>query len=406
MDRFSWYQAGETMEDILIQSGNVGLYDGDLKQSAFEQGTVSLTLQRVIWADSTTPDCRLILHHSLVEKIDKQNKTMFGKGGKIIATVKPVPAGQPPGPVAASGFHSLRFVFRNGGEEEFYKRYLEALSRQTWKRTSSSSSSAGSRNSHMTNMHNTSGSGGSASGRNVGILGIEKRLAEQHQKAHESISQAFEDMSKLMEQAREMVNLSKNITERIRLKQGEITDDETIKFKSYLLSLGVSDPVTKSSFGTGAVYFEKLAQELTSVLLQPITDCGGTMTLPEAFCRINRARGVELLSPEDLLNACQKLDKIDSPLGLFTFESGVTVIQLRDTNPELITDEISQVVESLGSADAAQLAKVSGVSLVLATERLRAAEAQSKICRDDSIEGLVFYPNKFLSPPLEPNPPA
>jgi ESCRT-II complex subunit VPS36 len=57
------------------------------------------------------------------------------------------------------------------------------------------------------------------------------------------------------------------------------------------------------------------------------------------------------------------------------------------------------VVESLGSADAAQLAKVSGVSLVLAAERLRAAEAQSKICRDDSIEGLVFFPNKFLSPP-------
>lgn len=69
MDRLSWYQAGESMEEILIQSGNVGIFDGDLKQvcvgkrrlalsgfqSAFEQGTVSLTLQRVIWADASDP---------------------------------------------------------------------------------------------------------------------------------------------------------------------------------------------------------------------------------------------------------------------------------------------------------------------------------------------------------------
>lgn len=39
------------------------------------------------------------------------------------------------------------------------------------------------------------------------------------------------------------------------------------------------------------------------------------MTLPEVYCRVNRARGVELLSPEDLLNACQALSRRpDSPM--------------------------------------------------------------------------------------------
>ena len=89
---------------------------------------------------------------------------------------------------------------------------------------------------------------------------------------------------------------------------------QTVRLKSYLLSLGVSDPVTKSTFGAGAVFFEKLAQELTSVLLAPMEECGGTITLPEAYCRMNRARGLELISPEDLLNACNKLDKINSPI--------------------------------------------------------------------------------------------
>ncbi|VDO24454.1 unnamed protein product, partial [Brugia timori] len=59
MDRLTWYQPGEYMEDIIIQSGHVGIYDGDVKQTAYEQGTASLTLHRIIWADSNDPDHRL-----------------------------------------------------------------------------------------------------------------------------------------------------------------------------------------------------------------------------------------------------------------------------------------------------------------------------------------------------------
>lgn len=36
MDRLSWYQAGETMEEILRQAAHVGIYDGDLKQVSYD----------------------------------------------------------------------------------------------------------------------------------------------------------------------------------------------------------------------------------------------------------------------------------------------------------------------------------------------------------------------------------
>ena len=35
----------------------------------------------------------------------------------------------------------------------------------------------------------------------------------------------------------------------------------------------------------------------------PSQDAGGMMTLTDAFCRLNRARGLELVSPDDLINA-------------------------------------------------------------------------------------------------------
>jgi ESCRT-II complex subunit VPS36 len=54
------------------------------------------------------------------------------------------------------------------------------------------------------------------------------------------------------------------------------------------------------------------------------------ITLTDAYCRVNRARGLELLSPEDLLNACNNFpSESNIPLRLHTFETtGVSVIQL------------------------------------------------------------------------------
>ncbi|CAI5451630.1 unnamed protein product [Caenorhabditis angaria] len=383
MNRLSWYTPGESTEELLCQAGSVGIYDGDLKQTQFEQGTASLTLQRIIWADSSDPDRRLVLHHSLIVSIEKHHKSMFSRGGKIVVKLEKPKAGNV-GPINSSQFDSLRLVFRHGGEDDFFKKYEDAIRRKTWQRSSSSSSSAGSR----------------ASGnlRSVGISGIERRLAENHQKTHETITQAFDDMSKLMETAREMVNISKSISEKVRSRKGEITDDETIQFKSYLLSLGVSDPVTKSTFvGSDTDYFKSLAKEISDILVDHVKENGGMIALPEVYCRINRARGMELLSPEDVINACESLIRIDSPLELHRFASGVLVVQLRSASIDNTVDQTADFVTKLGKASANELADSLGTTVVLARERLLAAEEKGVICRDDSIEGLLFYPNRFLA---------
>lgn len=66
------------------------------------------------------------------------------------------------------------------------------------------------------------------------------------------------------------VDLANTISRRIREKQGEITDDETIRFKSYLMSLGIDDPVTRETHGSGQDYFRQLAKEIHRILEQPI----------------------------------------------------------------------------------------------------------------------------------------
>ena len=151
-----------------------------------------------------------------------------------------------------------------------------------------------------------------------------------------------------MEMAKRMVSLAKSISGKIRDKQGEVTDDETVRFKSYLMSLGISDPVTRDEYGSDQAYYQKLSKEVYQVLKTPLSEAGGMMTLTDAFCRVNRARGMELLSPEDLLNACKTFgapkNNQDLPIQLHTFPStGVLVLQL--TSAEVSSEQMLSQTE-------------------------------------------------------------
>ena len=53
-------------------------------------------------------------------------------------------------------------------------------------------------------------------------------------------------------------------------KLGDISDDETVQFKSYLLNLGIADPVTRDAFGTDKKYFEGVAKEIFLILEEPV----------------------------------------------------------------------------------------------------------------------------------------
>uniref|UniRef100_A0AAZ3PZJ2 Vacuolar protein-sorting-associated protein 36 n=1 Tax=Oncorhynchus tshawytscha TaxID=74940 RepID=A0AAZ3PZJ2_ONCTS len=233
--------------------------------------------------------------------------------------------------------------------------------------------------------------------RAVGIVGIERKIEERRKETEKNISEAFEDLSKLMVKAKEMVELSRSIANKIKDKQGDITEDETIRFKSYLLSMGIANPVTRETHGSGTHYHLQLAKQLGDILLAPLEERGGMMALTEVYCLVNRARGMELLSPEDLVNACKMFESLKQPLRLRIFDSGVMVVQLQShSEEEMISSALDNVTDK-GSLTAEEFAKLLGLSVLLSKERLLLAEKMGHLCRDDSVEGLRFYPNLFNS---------
>lgn len=77
------------------------------------------------------------------------------------------------------------------------------------------------------------------------------------------------------------VNLSKGVSQKLKEKKSDATEDETIQFKSYLLSFGISDPVTKAEFGSGSAFHTELAKQLSDALTRPLQEAGGILSLTE-----------------------------------------------------------------------------------------------------------------------------
>lgn len=68
------------------------------------------------------------------------------------------------------------------------------------------------------------------------------KVVETRTKETDSVlQQAFTDLNSLMEKAKDMVALSERLTLQLQKESGDATDE----FKSMLISMGISSPVTK-----------------------------------------------------------------------------------------------------------------------------------------------------------------
>lgn len=237
----------------------------------------------------------------------------------------------------------------------------------------------------------------------VGLAGILRKEQEMWESTDKSLQDAFQDLNALMSKAKEMVMLAEKM--RLKLLSGSnnqtsgAEDEEmgTKEMQDWLLSVGIVSPVTKES--AGALYHQQLSRQLADFIKMPLERAGGMINLIDVYCLFNRARGTELISPDDLLQACSLWEKFDVPVMLRKFDSGVVVIQSKTHSDEEVFARIASLMmkpEALSNGiSAGDAARTLGVAPAVAKEYLLAAEGKGLLCRDVSPDGFRFYINLF-----------
>lgn len=238
----------------------------------------------------------------------------------------------------------------------------------------------------------------------VGLAGILRKEQEMWESTDKTLQDAFQDLNALMSKAREMVMLAEKMRQKLLAapnNHSSVASDEEMgskeEMQDWLLSVGIISPVTKES--AGALYHQQLSRQLADFVKVPLERAGGMINLIDIYCLFNRARGTELISPDDLLQACTLWEKLDVPIMLRKFDSGVKVIQSKSQSDEEVFGRIKTLVlkpEALQiGVSASDAAMTLGIAPTMAKEHLLAAESKGLLCRDTSPDGFRFFVNLF-----------
>jgi len=271
----------------VLLSAQVNIYERE-KKTKYERGTCTLTSHRLIWIDYDGKLGALALNLSSIAQIEEESGGLTGSQ-KIILHL--------------TNKSTYRLGFKEGGRDHFLNLLRETLKKRAWEQ--------------KTQVKKKEGFATS----NAGVGGIMKVVETRTKETDSVLQQAFTDLNSLMEKAKDMVALSERLTLQLQKESGDATDE----FKSMLISMGISSPVTKEN--AGSEYHNQLSRQLADWLPQILDKNGGMIALTDLYCFFNRARGTSLISPEDLHRACLLFEKLNLPVKLRRFDSGVLVVQ-------------------------------------------------------------------------------
>jgi ESCRT-II complex subunit VPS36 len=248
---------------------------------------------------------------------------------------------------------------------------------------------------------------------NAGVGGLIRRQEKTMQSVDNITKDALSDMDMLVKKAREVVDIvqryaayrqeesnERALEESAVLSETSSQIAEINEMENIMQSIGIISPVTK--YSAGRMYHMQLAQQIADLLSaqQRLQRLGGMITLTDLYCVVNRARGTELVSPEDLLAAAKVMHKLSLGMQLREFPSGVKVIELENLNEAAFAGKVKEMFEKSLEAlrngvSASDVASYCNISLTVAKERLLLIEKQGILCRDEHISGVTFFLNKF-----------
>ncbi|KAI9018247.1 EAP30/Vps36 family-domain-containing protein [Hyaloraphidium curvatum] len=309
-----------------------------------------------------------------------------------------LPAAAPDGPSGATETVEIKLSFRGGGQAAFLDKLRQAMSGRAWeKKLPPTPPAPGSSKSAPLPQKPEPPS--------AGISGIIRTMDRQQFETTATMDRAFRDLDALMREAGEMVKLAEQISSKLSRDEANSDSKEAIAFRSYLAELGISNPVTRES--AGDIFHQELAKQLADFLVPVLTSptSPGMMSLVDAYTLFNRARGVALISPDDMRRSASLFEKLGLPLRLRTFpKSGLVVVESEDVSEERISERVWSLASSKAKGlTAFGVAGTLGTSVALAGEWLLMTEARGLICRDETVEGLRFHDNliKFFEMPQD-----
>lgn len=329
------------------------------KGTLFEKGVLRLTTHCMCWMNASYSKA-FHMPNSLISAVEEHNSGFIGSRRAQLKIF-----------VKTNSF--FRLDFDGGGRDKAYQSLESAIKKKLWLKKSEQKKEDSIFDSQT-----------------AGISGIIRKVEKKNESDAQSVQAAFSDMNVLLESADDLVKIAKKLE---RVKNANSKEDNS-ELSQMMMQMGIITPITKEN--SGSLYHEELARQICQFLVQSQALMkNGMSSLSDIYCAYNRARGTDLISPEDLYRAASLMEPLGLPLRLREFQSGVKVIE--DSKDSKTMDQIMELFSEDDSKgfSALDLAEKFGMSLTLGQQMFLEMEDKALVCRDESVQGLFFYKNKF-----------
>jgi ESCRT-II complex subunit VPS36 len=294
-----------------------------------------------------------------------------------------------------------KLSFKGSGFSNFLAHFQVVMTKQEWKQIEqqymcSKQASRGTNLLHPSERQQA-----------FGIAGIIRKKEELLAQSQTQINEAFKDLDSLMLQATEMVNLAQSLKNKLDNQKGNTTlslsSPEERELRELLLEIGIVGSFTKET-AAGNLYYQELAKELAEFTLRLFSiKTLKIIPLTDVYCLFNKARGAAFVSPKDLKLSAEIMGQLGMPVTLRRLRkgSGEIILQSKDLKIENMAKSVKELIDKKGGHFGIDdFSQTQNLSISLCTELLEEVEMAGYICRDQSLYGIVYYPNMINDPSL------
>ncbi|MCQ2820027.1 MAG: EAP30/Vps36 family vacuolar-sorting protein, partial [archaeon] len=165
-----------------------------------------------------------------------------------------------------------------------------------------------------------------------------RRVEQQNQMTKSS----FADIDALRKNAKEMIDLAQQIRAKVNLNNDKSLSSE---IANVLGKIGFVDPITKEVAGSD--YYLNLAQQINMYFTEYFQRNSDVkvLTLIDAYCIYNRARGGNTISPKDMMQALNNFNNIHTNIMIKEFNKELTVIHTNQFSNENILYMVKEYMQ-------------------------------------------------------------
>ena len=231
-------------------------------------------------------------------------------------------------------------------------------------------------------------------------LGMERVKKQQEEKIKQDsllINSSFTGIQSLRQNAEQMISLA----QQIRAKLGNSNQNkESSEINGILSKIGFIDPVTKEV--SGSDYYINLGEQINDYFYKYFTENPNikVITLIDAYCIYNRARGGNTISPKDMTQALKYFENNNHQVLVKNFNNEMIVLHTKEYSSDNILVLITNFMKKNGQnyIDMNDMSKILNVENVL-LEKILIEDLlfNGKLLIDEDDLEVRYYLNNILS---------